>query len=330
MASALIPSIKLKYPNAKLAWLVEPVAANLLSENPLLDEVIIWPRAQWQKLWREKRYVEWFKTVRDFIKMLRAHGFDLALDTQGLLKSGIWAFLSGADKKVGLGSKEGTAMLMNQVVERIPDAARISSEYLAMAQSQNFDTECFNMHLPVSEQTSSTVDRLLESKGINQEKGYIVVCPFTTRPQKHWIESYWQEFFKLAQQSQLSLVILGGPGDKPNAERIVKDAKANGIEVTDLCGETKLLEAVNVIDKARLLVGVDTGLTHVGIAQHTPTIAIFGSTRPYTHTTRDNAQVMYTEIECAPCRRRPTCDGDFTCLKKLTAEDVWQQASAYL
>jgi heptosyltransferase-1 len=75
-----------------------------------------------------------------------------------------------------------------------------------------------------------------------------------------------------------------------------------------------------------LLVGVDTGLTHMGIAFNTPTVAIFGSTRPYLDTRRDNAKVIWLGLECSPCRRNPTCHGAFTCLRDITPDQVIEQA----
>ena len=53
-----------------------------------------------------------------------------------------------------------------------------------------------------------------------------------------------------------------------------------------------------------------------------PTVMLFGSTRPYTVTTRDNVDVLYHDIHCAPCRRRPTCNGAYTCMKMLAVGDV--------
>ena len=54
MASGLIPALRALHPDAHLAWLVEPAAAPLLAHNPRLDELIIWPRAEWQALWRAR------------------------------------------------------------------------------------------------------------------------------------------------------------------------------------------------------------------------------------------------------------------------------------
>ena len=65
-ASPLIAATRRAYPDAAIAWLVEPAAAPLLRANPDLDEVIIWPKSQWQQMWREGRYRDLWAALRAF------------------------------------------------------------------------------------------------------------------------------------------------------------------------------------------------------------------------------------------------------------------------
>ena len=77
MASGLIPSLQKRFPHAKISWLAEPVGASLLQHNPNLAEVVLWPRQQWQSLFRRKQYSALFKAVQQFRKMLKAKQYDL-------------------------------------------------------------------------------------------------------------------------------------------------------------------------------------------------------------------------------------------------------------
>ena len=90
---------------------------------------------------------------------------------------------------------------------------------------------------------------------------------------------------------------------------------------------TSLRQAAALIERAKLLIGVDTGLTHMGIAFDRPTLCLFGSTCPYLDTTHDNAQVIYHRLSCSPCKRRPTCDGRFDCMQAISVDEVLQQAA---
>ncbi|HEY9546087.1 MAG TPA: glycosyltransferase family 9 protein, partial [Solimonas sp.] len=87
-------------------------------------------------------------------------------------------------------------------------------------------------------------------------------------------------------------------------------------------GETRLAELPAWLAAAKLVIGVDTGLTHIGIAVGTPTVALFGSTCPYRQGADSPLIVMYDALPCAPCRRHPTCDGRFDCMRGLTPQRV--------
>ena len=93
-----------------------------------------------------------------------------------------------------------------------------------------------------------------------------------------------------------------------------------------LVGKTTIPQAAAVIKGAALLIGVDTGLTHMGIALDIPTICLFGATRPYLDTQGTSGTVLYHPHDCSPCRRSPTCGDDFTCMKAISTEEVLQTA----
>jgi len=312
-ASPLIRALRKRYPEARLSWLVEPPAASLLQHHPELDQVIIWPKQQWKGLWRERRWGELWRTYREFKKMLRAQQFDWVIDLQGLLKSGWLARMTGAPRRTGLGSKEGSARLMTEVVFRDGASPRISSEYYSLARELGLDVSSFEMEVALSPADEAFADQVALSKS------YAVICPFTTRPQKHWVEARWPELAKqISEEFGLKVVMLGGPADVEAAARIGN----HDPEIIDMVGQSSLTQTAALIKHASLLVGVDTGLTHMGIAYNVPTLALFGSTCPYQDTTRTNARVIYHKFDCSPCRRNPTCDGRFDCMAAITVAEI--------
>ena len=281
-ASPFAAAIKRSDPTAHVAWLVEPGIHELLAADPAIDELILWPKAEWKQLWKEKLYGELFGRIRQFRTMLRAKQFDTAIDMQSLLKSGALTWLSGAPRRIGLGSREGSQWLMTEVVPKGGIPRRISSEYLYLAEQLGLDAGEFLPTLHVAEETEQKAHKLMSDHGLEAGR-FAVFAPFTTRPQKHWFEDAWQALApRVRDELGLAPVILGGPADTAAAERIA--AATPG--VVQLAGATRLPEAAALIRHAGLLVGVDTGLTHMGTAFNTPTVAIFGSTRPYLDTCR--------------------------------------------
>ena len=83
MASGLIPALRAAWPQARIDWLTEPATVPLLRHHPDLNEVIAWPRAEWQRLWRERRLASLWIAIRRFRAELRGRRFDLVLDAQG-------------------------------------------------------------------------------------------------------------------------------------------------------------------------------------------------------------------------------------------------------
>jgi heptosyltransferase-1 len=326
MASALIPALRRTWPQAYLAWLTEPAGAPLLRHNPRLDEVLIWPRDEWRQLWRAHRYRELARAVTGFWQGLRDRGFDLVLDTQGLLKSAVWARATGASRRVGLGSREGGQWLMTETLGRKTVSRRIGAEYLVLAGHLGLEIGDFPMDVPVGEAPRASARTILADAGVSGD--YAVLCPFTTRPQKHWVETRWAGLAeRLAATTGLTPLILGGPGDRDPAERIVA---ASGGLARAMAGRTALDESVALIAGARLVVGVDTGLTHLGLAHGIPTVAIFGATRPYLDPGTPLATVLYDPLPCSPCKRTPTCHGRFDCMRRHTVDGVLESARGLL
>jgi len=326
-ASPLIMALRRRWPEARIAWLVQPECAALLNRHPDLDAVIVCPLRHWQRLWRARRYPELWTGLRTLRAILRQYDFDLALDLQGLFKSGVLAWLSGAPERIGLGSREGSQWLMTRRLPRGGDPRRISSEYRFLAESLALPiTDDFRPRIYYGEADAAFADSVIARASL--ASGYAVFCPFTTRPQKHWIEERWARLaHRVRDELGLVPVLLGGPKDREAARRI---ADAADDRLLDLTGRTTLTEAAALIDRAALLIGVDTGLSHMGIACATPSLLLFGSTCPYLDTTRANARVLYHARACSPCKRRPSCDGRFDCMGAIETDEILRAATEVL
>ncbi len=324
--SPLAAALRRSWPDAYIAWVVEPGIDALVANDPAIDECIVWPKKRWRALLRAGRWVALAHEIRRFRASLRERRFDLALDLHGLFKSAFLAWLSGAPRRIGLGAREGSSRFVNEVVPRDGDPARISSEYLHLAKHLQLDVGDFLPRLEVAPAAAAFAGTLLREHGL-APGGYVVFAAFTTRPQKHWFDDAWRELSKrLCAQTGLVALLLGGPADRPAADALVRGAP----QIVDLVGRTDLAQAAALVRDAALVVGVDTGLTHMGIAFAVPTVALFGSTCPYTMTGRENARVVWRGLACSPCQRAPTCGGRFQCMREITAERVAHEAGLAL
>ncbi len=319
MASSLLNPLKTAYPNASIAWLLEAPLLDLLRAHPLVAEVLPWDKKAWKQGWKSRRIVRLLSSVREFRKLMLSKKFDLALEAQGLLRGRMLAWLSGARKRIGFESKEPGSFLLTRVISRGPNDKRLGSEYYYMMKAMGVEpSPPFRPYLVVPQGCAESSKGKLMKKGLGNK--YAVLCPFTTRPQKHWFDDRWAHLARLIyERFSLPSVLMGGPQDRGRAELIAESSKGAAVS---LAGQTTLGEAMAVVRDCSVMVGVDTGLTHMGAAFDVPTVALFGATCPYLHTHTDKFVVLYHELDCSPCKRSPVCEGDFRCMKNIEVKEV--------
>jgi heptosyltransferase I len=311
MASGLITALRSRYPDAQISWVCEAGCAPLLHHNPRLHEVIIWPRSEWEALKKAKRWGELWRTVRAFKAALRQRQFDLVLDGQGLMKSGLIAWFTQAPRRVSIIAREGSHMLAHEVVTPPDsDTPMIGSEYRFLASRLGASDGSFQLDLTVGEAPLAKARSAVE----DLRGPLVALCPFTTRPQKHWVEGHWITLAQSLISQGWQPLLLGGPADTEVAARITHSTPG----LRNLVGQLKLDESMALISLCSQLIGVDTGLTHMGTALNIPTVALFGSTRPYLQGPTPRTHVLYSARSCSPCHRRPSCNGRFDCMRDLT------------
>jgi heptosyltransferase-1 len=329
MASGLIPAFKQRYPSAQIFWLADAGLSSLLENHTDLTAVIPWDKNAWKSLVKRGRFIALAREVFLLSKTLRAHDFDLVIDAQGLFKSGLLAFLSGGSKRVSFWGREYGHLFSHEVLKRDFNDLRMSSEYRQIAHFLDCDDSNYRLELMPSGNDCTLARELINGRDFDSSKPILAVAPFTTRPQKHWPAHYWRDLIKRFVENGWRVVMLGGPTDYQLASSIESDANASDC-LLNLVGKTSLMQSYAVIAQSSALVGVDTGLTHMGVAANTPTVAIFGSTCPYLEPLSSKSAVIYQGLACSPCHRNPTCGGAYDCLSQITPQKAYESLEAIL
>ena len=314
--TALLEGLRKAHPQAHIAWLATSGFSGILEGDPRLNEILRLP----------PQALNSFQGLRETRRMLRAEPrYDWVIDAQGLLKTRMLARMVAARRYIGFASKEPGAFLINRLVPKGGNPQHISSEYRFLAQELTA-TDPGPPRLIPSRMAHERADLMLHSTGL--DAGFIALCPFTTRPQKHWAETHWARLAHRLQDFGLGrCVLFGGPQDMAAGKRIMQDMPRGTV---DLVGATPLPDVPALLSRARLVIGVDTGLTHIGIAVRRPVLSLFGSTRPYTGGAESPLRVLYHDLPCAPCKRSPTCNGAFSCMRDMSPEEVASAAHALL
>lgn len=326
MASGIIPVLRREFPRARIDWLVQGEYTDILLGTSQLGRVLVWERETWKHLFKRGRLLDLYSRLLEFLRELRSTRYDMVLDLQGLWKSAVPARVCRAKHRIGLDPTEGSSLAHNTIFRSPFSDPGLASEYLHLLVELGLSTRDFALGLGQTEKDQQIALRLLKEKGVDKE--YALFCPFTTRPQKHWPMENWAELAdKIHERLGLEVVILGGPGDTEAAEELSASCH---VPVVTLAGQPGLRQSMALILGARLAVGVDTGLTHVGSMSPVPSVALFGATRPYLKTGRQDSVVLYEDIDCSPCRRRPDCGGKYYCMRALHPERVFQAAAELL
>jgi len=318
MATVVLEPLKELFPQCRITWVVEPCCKDVIEGNDLVDRAVVWNKEDWIDAMKGFKLLKFKTHAQGFIKELKSVRYDIAIDLQGLLKSGVLTFISGAKHRVGLDPREGAQMFMTETFKSAEDK-RIAGEYKQIMERHFNYKGPLKMHITLKQDVVLKTQEYLRRLGLNE---YMVFCPFSSRPQKNWPVKYWTRLMNaITNEFSLPVVILGGEADRSTAEGInaIADQRAY-----NMAGQLSLAESIAFVSGAKAVVGVDTGLTHIAVGLSKPTVVLFGSTCPYKDPDGYSVEILYKELPCSPCKRNPTCKGDYKCMDSITVEEVMQ------
>ena len=317
MASPVAERLKTHYPDSHIAWLAQTESAELLQGNPAIDEVIIWNRKRWLNLLGRGKWLSLWREVRELASHLRSKHFDIALDLQGLFKSGFLAWLSGAKIRLGLGSSEGSERFMHKTISRnMGEQNFIGAEYRYLLHQIGVSDTPWKMHIPVSRNAEKETASIIEER--IGKSPYMAICPFTRHREHLWQDENWQQVvLRIRAKYKFRTVILGEINSQSHGDKIASECGA-----INLIGKTTMQQAAAVVKNASLLIGVDTSPTHMGHAFQTPTLALFGSSCPYFYAGTETSRVIHQDLPCDPCDKTTECKGPFGCIRQINPDKV--------
>ena len=258
------------------------------------------------------KFAALFHEIRILLRELRKERYDIVIDLQGLLRSGVITRATGSPVRIGFEeAREGSRFFYTSKIEGGKDIHAVD-RYLKIAAFLGCDiTEvCFPLPLSANSDTPHSALRL-------QSDDYAVMVPGARWKTKRWSP---EKFGELSSLLPIRTVIVGGRGDKSIAKEILASPGSKSIS---LVGKTDLKGLIEIIRGARFIVSNDSGPMHIAAALGIPVFAIFGPTDPVrTGPYGRGHTVIREEVSCSPCFKK-NCD-DMKCMKSLSVEKVYE------
>ena len=267
LATPLLCALRDHLPNAHLAWVTERAPATLLEGHGALDELIVVP----------KRWMKSAAEIRQLRSKLLASRFDIAIDPQGLTKSSIVAWFSGARQRIGFPKPRGRELSCWFNRELVtPTKTHVVDAQLELLKPLGIHNPAVRFDLPVIPEVESKADAMITAAHLGCD--FIAVNPGAGWDSKLWSAyRYGRVARSLGERHQLpSFVLWSGERERTWAEQIVACSGGRAV----LAPPTTLPELSAVLRRARMFVGSDTGPLHIAAAVGTPCVGLFGTTRP--------------------------------------------------
>ena len=263
----IINDLRRHCPDVQIDWLVEEGFAAIPALHPGVSDVIPLAIRRWRKhllngaTWRQ---------IGDLRRRLRANNYDAVLDTQGLLKSAVFArgaaaTRHGYDRNSAREPLAACAYTHTHTVSKALHAVERNRQLAAAAFAYPLSGPC----------DYGIQAAPLLAPWLPTDLPYAVLLTATSRDDKLWPEAHWLALGRQLAEKGLRCILPGGSAtERARAERIaaaIGGVAAPALDITTLA---------QLIAGAHLVVGVDTGLTHLGAALGKPTLAIFCATDP--------------------------------------------------
>ena len=262
-------------------------------------------------------------------KKLKQNNYHAALILPRSFKSALIPYFAKIKNRVSFKTKFRNILLTKTIKRRktilngkIND--KTLYRYLSLFIKPKTDKYEFDYQEPKLQIYQKKTQELIVKFSLNSKKNIIAICPGAEfGKSKLWPWKNFKDLLKKLIKEDLQIIILGSNKEKEIAQKIIQNIDSKKIK--NLVGKTKLEDAVELLNLAKVSITHDSGLMHIASATKTKTIAIYGSTsKEFTPPLNKSAVIFSAKnLDCAPCFKRKCKFGHYNCLLQTTVSDVF-------
>ncbi len=308
LATALIEKLHQFYPEAAIDFLLRKGNEGLLKGHPYLNRVIIWNKQQ-QK----------FRHLWQLIREVRNEKYDTVINVQRFAATGLLTAFSGAPVRIGFNKNPLHYFFTTTVPHIISTASAPLHEVdrnQALIQSLTDNKPAFPRLYPGAADDAAVATL--------KQQPYIVVAPASVWFTKQFPVEKWIEFINKV-PATFKVYIIGGPGDKALADRILQGVARKAVE--NICGQHSMLQSVSLQRDAHMNYVNDSAPMHFASSVNAPVTAIYCSTLPSFGFGPLSAKKFIIEttdaLDCRPCglHGQASCPkGHFRCALSINTD----------
>lgn len=302
----------------QIDWVVEESFVSLCKLHPAVNHIIPVAIRRWRKAPFKK---DTWSEVGAFRKQLNSQKYDIVIDAQGLLKSALVARLAKG-KQVGYDRASIREPLASLFYNK---RYVVSREQHAVDRMRQLFASAFEYSPP------ETAPNYGLTKNTEKQKKLALFIHSTSWESKHLPESHWVALVKRAAKDGYEVMFPWYSAQElMRAKRIIEES-GSGL----LLPKLNLDGLAEVIARMSVMVGTDTGLSHLAAAYNIPGVIIYGSTSKRLTGVVGQKQIsLQMDYHCSPCLKRQCLrlnhSGDAPCYLSVTPEDIWGKAMKML
>ncbi len=310
-ALPLLGRMRRGWPEAHIAWAVEPKSQSILERHPWLDELIVFDR----------RRAPW--SIAPFLGKIRRGRFDLVLDLQRHLKSGLISLVSRAPDRIGFAAantKEWNHWFSTRRIAPQPRMRLKLAQYQAFADALDLPETPIEFGLQLGGDEAARA--LAHLEGLPRPLlGVILGSSWPSRiyfPEA--VAAAIRDLTAANGAAPLTPILIGGPEDAALGAAVMREL--DGVGARDLTGRTGLRDLIAIFGECAAAFGPDCGPMHIAAAAGCPIVSLWGSTAPERSAPWGNAHLaMRGEIPCHPCYLRE-CPIGRECMRRIAPAGV--------
>ena len=313
LTTPAIRAVRAHFPDAYIAMLVAKQSAEILRENPHLNEIITFDR-----LAKNKDTGEMLRIIRQ----IRARKFTLTIDLQRKFRTEMLMYFSGAAERIGKGRFSTV---------RVPEQGNkhATVHYFDLLHAAGIPAEDQRLELFLSESERLDAAQRFDTAGVNDAQLKVGVFPGAGWKLREWMpERFAAIGDKLVEHFNANVLIFGGQKERELVQTVANLMNGHAIP---FAGNLEVRQLAACLEKCDLFLTNDTGPMHISAAVGTPTVSLFG---PGNHIRFQPLGTLHQTIRhavpCSPCKQFTDKCKDNICMKGIGVDEVWESVSRTL